>query len=86
MTASEIIKLLNILIGGTEAIGETRYDEVAKLNLMNLIDIINWCLDRVSDSAKTRHEPAWSMRDVGERAFGAMCEWKVWLEESIADD
>ena len=86
MTAREIIRLLNILIGDTEAAGDALHDAEVELNLMKLIDIINCCLDVVSDAARTRHEPAGSMRAVGERAFAAMCEWKVWLERRIADD
>ena len=86
MTSHEIIKLLTCLLGGTEAIGDSAYDEVVKENLKKLIDITNWCLDGISQSAETRHRYESSMRDVGETAFSALCEYKEWIEERIERD
>ena len=77
--SNEIIKLLDCLIGKTEAIGETNADEQIEKNLMTLIDVTNWCIDGVAQSSETRHRLEASMRRVGERAFAALCEWADWL-------
>ena len=83
MNDKEIIKLLEILIGNTEAVGDSAVDDKIDSNLKTLIDIANWCMDGVSQSASTRHRPEYSMRKVGERAFSALCEWEEWLKERI---
>ncbi len=86
LTSEEIIKVLDTLIGPTEAIGDSAADHVIEHNLMTLIDVVNWCLDGISYSASTRHRFEKSMRDIGERAFSAMDEWREWLTERIAED
>ena len=86
LTSKEIIKVLDTLIGPTEAIGDSAADHAIEHNLMTLIDIVNWCLDGVSDSASTRYRFEGSMRDVGERAFTALDEWRNWLDERIKED
>ena len=43
--AKEITKLLDMLIGKVEAVGETNEDERRLDNLKTLIDVTNWCLD-----------------------------------------
>lgn len=86
MNEKEIIKLLEILIGATEAVGDSEIDNKIESNLKTLIDIANWCMDGVSQSASTRHRPEYSMRIVGERAFSALCEWEEWLKERIQAD
>ena len=86
MTGAEIIKLLDELIGDTTAIGSEGHDKNALKNLKTLIDVTNWCLDGVSQSAYTRHHVAHSMRVTGETAFGALAEWREWLTERIEYD
>lgn len=86
MNDREIIKLLEILIGTTEAVGDSAVDDKIESNLEALIDVANWCMDGVSQSASTRHRPEYSMRKVGERAFSALCEWEEWLKERIQTD
>ena len=86
MNDREIVKLLEILIGTTEAVGDSAVDDKIESNLKTLIDVANWCMDGVSQSASTRHRPEYSMRKVGERAFSALCEWEEWLKERIHAD
>lgn len=86
MNDREIIKLLEILIGTTEAVGNSEVDDKIESNLKTLIDVANWCMDGVNQSASTRHRPEYSMRKVGERAFSALCEWEEWLKEQIQAD
>lgn len=86
MTSKEIIKVVDNLIGMTTAIGESNADKKIDANLMKMIDLVNWLLDGVADSARTRHRSEYSMRETGERAFSAMCEWKDWLDTAINMD
>lgn len=86
MNEKEIIKLLEILIGATEAVGDSAIDNKVEINLKTLIDVADWCMDGVSQSASTRHRPEYSMRTVGECAFSALCEWEEWLKERIQAD
>ena len=81
MTAKEIIKLLDILIGSTTAIGETNTDERVHENLRTLIDVTNWCLDGIFQSSETCGRPEWSMHKVGWDAKCALDEYRVWLED-----
>jgi len=83
MTAYEIIKVLENLIGGTEAVGDSAIDHKVEENLKTLIDVTNWCIDGINQSSCTRHRYEGSMSDVGERAFSAMVELRDWLTERI---
>ena len=78
----EIEKLLDALIGNTEPVADSAIDEKINENLMLLIDTVNWCLDGVYDAARHRNSPYGSQRVIGERAYAAMLEWKVWLEDA----
>jgi hypothetical protein len=80
MTGSEIIKLLDIVIGSTNATGSASVDDERLKNLRVLIDVTNWCLDGIKQAAETRHRPENSMREIGETAFGAIAEYKDWCE------
>ena len=83
LKSMEIIKVIDQLIGSTTAVGESNYDRDIDNNLKKLIDLIDWALEGVADSAKTRHRYEGSMRDVGERAYSALCEWKDWIDATI---
>lgn len=81
MTAPEIIRLLEILIGPTTAIGETNADERILANLRTLIDVANWCVDGVFQSSETMGRSAWSMHKVGYEAKCALDEWRRMMRE-----
>lgn len=81
--SSENIYIVDKLIGPTTAVGDSASDEIIDNNLRNLIDLVNWALDGIADSAKTRHRFEASMRNTGERAFSALCEWKDWIDATI---
>ncbi len=83
LDSSAIISVLDSLLGDITAVGEANKDERVMKNLKTAIDIVDWLLDGIADSAKTRHRFESSMRVVGETAFSAMCEWKDWLEDTI---
>lgn len=80
LNSQEIIKLLDNLIGATEAVGDSAQDEQIEKNLMTLIDVTNWCLDGVFQSSATCGRIEDSMRRVGWRAKSALFEWESWLE------
>lgn len=86
MNTDEIIKLLGILIGGTEAVGDSAVDHKVEANLKTLIDVTNWCLDGIHQSSWTRHRFEGSMRDVGKRAFASLVEFRDWLNEVIENE
>ena len=80
LDSNEIIKLLENLIGDTEAVGDAWADEKIEENLITLIDVTNWCLDSVFQSSDTCGRMEDSMRRVGWRAKSALFEWEQWLE------
>ena len=82
ITAEAICGLLDILIGPTEPVADSAIDAGREENVKTLIDIGNWVLDGLYCAAQHRKEPYYSSRIVGERAYGAMLEWKDWLTES----
>lgn len=79
MTSEEIIKLLDNLIGPTEAYGDSAVDEKILVNLKTLIDVTNWCLDGVKQSAGALHRTEDSMRRIGATAMSALLEWEEWI-------
>lgn len=83
LNSQETIKVLDALIGRTEAVGDSWEDEKIEKNLMTLIDVINWCLDGVYQSSSTMNRVEHSMRIVGCRAYGALLDYKKWLDEVL---
>ena len=60
---SEITKLLDVLIGDVEAVGETNEDNRRLDNLKTLIDVTNWCLDGLQFAMASGYgRPEWSMK------------------------
>lgn len=84
---NEITKLMNVMIGGTEPYADSAIDEKIDSNLRTLIDVINWCLDGMYDAARYRKSEYRSARDIGERAYASLLQWKDWItavEEELA--
>jgi len=86
LKSDEIIRVLEVLIGGTEPVGDEAVDAQHEENLKTLIDVTNWCLDRVNFAAEHRHSLYMSERRPAERAFGAMGEWHQWLGEQFEEE
>lgn len=85
LTSAEIIKVLENLIGQTEAVGETYADEKIMCNLKTLIDVTNWCIDGVYQSSETADRPEWSMHSIGLKAKGALDDWREWINDMFED-
>lgn len=85
LNSGEITKLLGILIGSTEPIGESNYDEKVMENLKTLIDVTNWCLDGVAYARDYIGRCEWSMNKVGFDAQCALQEWEQWIKERIGE-
>lgn len=83
----EITKVINKLIGATDPVADSNIDSIVKENVKLLIDVTNWCLDGLYQTASNRHSPYGSQHDVGELAYSAMLQLKDWLqtcEEELA--
>ncbi len=81
LNSEEITKLLDILVGDVEPIGETYYDEKVLENLKTLIDVTNWCLEWVANARDYIICAESSMNKVGFTAQCTMQEWAEWLKE-----
>lgn len=79
--SDEITKMVNLMIGRTDPAGDSAIDHEREENLKKLIDLVNWCLDGVYDSARHRKSFEGSVRDIGERAYSSLLEWKQWLSD-----
>ena len=80
----EITKLLNVLIGNVEAVGETNEDNSRLDNLKTLIDVTNWCLDGLQfamDSGYGRYES--SMAEISYTAQCALNEYGAWITDIL---
>lgn len=67
------------MLGPTEPVADSAMDHDIEENVMALIDVVDWCLDGMYDAARHRHSQYGSQRNIGERAYAAMLEWKEWL-------
>ena len=86
----EITKLLNVLIGDVEAVGETYEDNRRLDNLKTLIDVTNWCLDGLEFAMASGYgRPEYSMAEISYTAQCALDEYGRWiadvLDEQIAE-
>lgn len=81
---SEITKLLDVLIGQTEAVGETYEDERRLDNLKTLIDVTNWCLDGLQFAMESGYGRAeWSMAEISYTAQCALGEYGTWIDDTL---
>ena len=85
LSSNEIIKLLENLIGQTEAVGDSAQDKKIEENLMTLIDVTNWCLDGIMQSSETCDKFEYSMHLVGRRAKCALTDYMEQLKERVKD-
>lgn len=85
-SSSEIIKLLDNLIGLTTAQGDSAIDVRVAENLKTLIDVTNWCLDGIYQSSETMGRYEYSMNKIGFDARCALLDYKKWLEEVLRED
>ena len=87
LKSDEITKMVDLMIGRTDPAGDSAIDHDREENLKKLIDLVDWCFDGMYDAARHRKSFERSVRDIGERAYAAMLEWKEWIsgvEEELA--
>lgn len=82
----EITKLLDVMIGETDAVGETNEDNRRLDNLKTLIDITNWCLDGLQFAMASGYgRPEWSMAEISYTAQYALDEYGKWIAEVLEE-
>ncbi len=83
---SEITKLLDMLIGEVEAVGETYEDNRRLDNLKTLIGVTNWCLDGLQFAMASGYgRPEWSMAEISYTAQCALDEYGKWIAEVLEE-
>ena len=83
---NEITKLLDVLIGDVEAVGETNADNRRLDNLKTLIDVTNWCLDGLQFAmASGYRRPEWSMAEISYTAQRALDDYGRWITETLEE-
>lgn len=85
LSATEIIRLLERLIGTTEAVGDTYADEKAMRNLETLIDVTLWCIDGIYQSSETADRPEDSMHRIGFKAKCTLDDLRMWINDMFED-
>lgn len=82
----EITKLLDMLIGEVEAVGETNEDNRRLDNLKTLIDVTNWCLDGLQFAMASGYgRPEWSMAEISYTAQCALDEYGRWITDTLEE-
>ena len=82
----EITKLLDMLIGEVEAVGETNEDNRRLDNLKTLIDVTNWCVDGLQFAmASGYRRPEYSMTEISYTAQCALDEYGKWIDEVLEE-
>ena len=79
LSTKEIIKLVDVLIGDVEAVGESREDENRLENLNALIELTDACLDKISYASRTSTRQEASMRRIGRMALKYLAESAEWF-------
>ena len=84
-TAEDITRLLDILVGASTAVGDSAVDNKIMDNLNTVIDICEWCLDRLDDAAKTKDRPEATMNKIGSHAYSYIGGIKDWANRVFED-
>ena len=80
----EITKLLDVMIGETDAVGETNEDGRRLNNLKTLIDVTNWCLDGLEFAMASGYgRPEYSMAKISYTAQCALDEYGKWITDVL---
>lgn len=83
---NEITKLLDMLIGEVEAVGETNADKRRLDNLKTLIDVTNWCLDGLEFAMVSGYgRPEYSMAEISHTAQCALDEYRKWIADVLEE-
>lgn len=82
----EIIKLLDNLIGATNPCGSEAEDKRRLKRLKVLIDVTNWCLLGIKQSAEYQHCMESSVREIGQTAITTLDEYRTWLNEVLENE
>lgn len=83
LESNEITKVMNILIGDTEPVGDTWADKQRFDNLYKLCYVTDWCLDRIATASESFNKPEASVRDIGTTAKEYLTDVKKWIEEHL---
>ena len=83
MKAETVIEVVEKLIGGVEAIGETNYDNKAYENLDVMIKVCYALLDDIYKSSQTKDCPQYSMKKIGTHAYKFLEDLKEWCNEEM---
>lgn len=84
LSGSEICRLLDVLIGKNEPVGSTHIDHARLINLKNLIEVTNWCLDGVLRSACSQGTE-YSVAENREMAIKAINTWYEWTQTVVKE-
>lgn len=85
LSSDEIINVIEALVGSCVAVGETNADKTVMENLKTVIDIVDYCLDKVFLASTTCGRPEASMHEIGWTAKCVMDDWKNWLEGKLCE-
>lgn len=81
LNKEEISKVMDILIGEVDAVGET-YEDIKRLeNLDALIFLTDRCLDKIAFAARTSTRTEASMRRIGREALKYLAESAEWFNQ-----
>lgn len=86
LSSDEIVKILNVVIGTTQACGMHRMDKDVLENVQILAEVTDTLVGWLMLSAETFDSSAMSEREVGEAAMFALTGIKDWLEEWINEN
>ena len=85
LDSQTIFDLLDNLIGETEPIGDSAADGTIEQNLMMVVDVLDWCLDRFFMTANHIHSEYDSERRVGNRAYAVLDEIQKWCHTKVEE-
>lgn len=85
LSSEEIIRVLEAMIGSTEAVGDTNIDCIVMENLKTVIDVGDYCLDKVLLASTSCGRSEASMHEIGWTARCVMDDWKNWLEGKLCE-
>lgn len=85
LDSNDICNLLENLIGETEPIGDSAADGAIEQNLMMVVDVLDWCLDRFFMTANHIHSEYDSERRVGKRAYAVLDEIQQWCQKKVEE-
>lgn len=85
MGITTFLNVIERLVGKTEPVGDSAIDSERYDNLVFVIEILYWAINKLNDLSKYKISPYYSEKEIGERAYSELLIVGEYLNENLQE-